>query len=304
MFSGLKLAFQSFKKNISDYLGIAFVFGVIVFLGVLLSEFLLGSLFSFIIVIIPAIISLKFCAFHSYNKEEVDFKNMKIGFLTFFKSIRIYSMVVLKPILISLALGLVVFSFFYSYAVEVASETMPNLYNDLLNVETMLYVYEDMMKIEQVKSLFNIGLVVSFIVGYITCFALKLKRDFIPFIAFEMPINSKRAIDMNKKMINNNYFKFFVSHLVVEIMYLIPLALAFFVYYIMSSNEVYSPTTIFVVSSMAFCVLSSPISMLKQLHYVGDYKVYSKPMKEDFDNELKNILKEIEDLQKKINNKN
>ena len=43
--------------------------------------------------------------------------------------------------------------------------------------------------------------------------------------------------------------------------------------------------------------------MIKQLHYIHSYKEYSKPYKEDFDNELKNVIKEIEELQKIINKK-
>jgi len=304
MFSDLKLAFQSFKKNKGDYLAISFVFGVMLFAGVLLSEFLLGPVFSFIILIIPAIISLKFCAFNSYNKEEVEFKNMKIGFITFFKSVKVYFIVIFKPLLISLIVGILMFSFFYTPAIEIASETMPNLYNDLLNVDTMMYAYEDMFKIEKVRNLLCLGLIVTFIASYVIYFSLKLKRDFIPFVAFEMPINSKRAIDMNKKMVKGNYMKLFISNIIVELAYLIPLGVAVLLGVALNSNEIYSNATIILVSSMAFCVISGPISLYKQLHYVYNYKTYSKPMKEDFDNELKNILKEIEELQKKINNKN
>ena len=54
---------------------------------------------------------------------------------------------------------------------------------------------------------------------------------------------------------------------------------------------------------MAFCVLAGVVALIKQLHYIYNYRSYSKPFKEDFDNELKNIIKEIEDLQKKINKK-
>lgn len=301
MFNDLKLSFQLFKKNIADYLSVSFVFGVLLFIGVLLSEFLIGPLFAFVVMIIPSIISLKFVAFHSYNKEEIEFKNMKIGFMTFFKSIKVYSLVILKPFLIAFGVGILLFSFFYSSAFEIASQSIPNLYNKLMNVDTMMYAYEDMVSIERVRSLMVIGGIVSFVIGYIIYFSLKLKRDFVPFFAFEMPINSKRAIDMNYKMVKGNYFKLFVSNGVVELMYLIPVGFAALVAFLLSANEVYSLTTIVLVSAMVFCVFAGPVSMIKQMHYVHNYKTYAKPMKDDFDNELKNILKEIEDLQKKIN---
>ena len=300
MFNDLKLAFQSFKRNIGDYLAISFVFGVMLFIGVLLSEFLVGPLVSFVMVGIPAIISLKFCAFHSHNKDQVEYKNMKIGFLTIFKSIKIYFIVILKPLLIAFFIGVLIFSFFYSSAVEMASQTLPNIYENLLNIDTMKYAYEDMWKIEKVKEMLVAGAIISLIASYLIYFSLKLKRDFIPFVAFEMPINSKRAVDMNAKMVKENYFKLFLSNLAVVLMFLIPIGLAYLTSVGLSSNEVYSETTIRLVSSIVLCVLAGPVATIKQLHYVYNYKSYSKPFKEDFDNELRNIIKEIEDLQKKI----
>ena len=95
MFNDLKLAFQSFKKNVGEYLAVSFIFGVMLLVGVLLSTFLVGPLIAFVIVGIPAIISLKFCVFHSYNKESIEIKNMKIGFYTFFKSLKIYFIICL-----------------------------------------------------------------------------------------------------------------------------------------------------------------------------------------------------------------
>lgn len=304
MFNDLKLSFQSFKKNIADYLSISFVFSVLLFVGVLLSEFCVDPIISFVAVVIPAIISLKFCAFHANNKEQIEFKNMKIGFLTFFKSIKIYLIVILKPFLIAFGVSTGVFSLFYYKAFEISAASIPDLYNKLLNADTMMYAFEDMQKIEGVKTILAVGVIVSLIAAYFVCFSCKLKRDFIPFVAFEMPINSKKAVDMNYKMVKGNYFKLFVSNLVVDLMYLVPVGLCALTAYLLSLNEIYSLSTIYLVSSMVLCVFSGPVSMIKQIHYVYSYKTYSKPMKEDFDNELKNILKEIEELQKKINNKN
>ena len=301
MFNNLKLALQSFKRNWQDYLAISFVFSVILFVGVLLGQLVVGPLIAFIIVFIPAIISLKFCAFHSYNKSQVEYRSLKIGFLTFFKSLKIYFIVIFKPVLIGFLVGCVAYSCFLSPAMDIASETIPNLAESLANYDTFAYTYEEMMQIDEVKNLMTIGLIVSVAVGYLVCFALKLKRDFIPFVAFEMPINSKRAIVMNGRILKGNYFKFFVSALIVVLMFVLPLAAAYLANVMLASNDTLSPTTISLISILVFCVLAGPIIMLKQLHYIHSYKEYSKPYKEDFDNELKNVIKEIEELQKIIN---
>ena len=90
------------------------------------------------------------------------------------------------------------------------------------------------------------------------------------------------------------------ANLTVNLLFVIPAVLAYITKTALSSNEVYSPTTIMLVSSLVFCVVAGPIATIKQLHYSHAYKSYSKPFKEDFDNELKNVIKEIEKLQKII----
>jgi len=296
LFNNLKLALQSFKRNWQDYLAISFVFSAILFIGVLLGHFVVGTLLAYIIIFIPAIISLKFCAFHSYDKPQVEYRSLKIGFITFFKSIKIYFIVILKPILISLLIGGLLYSSFLSSAINISSETIPNLMESLSNYDTFAYTYEEMLQINEVKNLLNIGLIASLIVGYLIYFSLKLKRDFIPFIAFEMPITSKRAIAMNQRVLKGNYFKFFISNLLVVLLFVLPIGITYLAKESLASNEVFSQTTITLISSLVFCVLAGPIALIKQLHYIYSYKEYSKPYKEDFDNELKNVIKEIEEF--------
>ena len=302
MFTNLKLAFNSFKKNWQDYLAISFVFGVITFIGVLIGKTMIGMLLAYIIIAIPAIISLKFVAFQSYDKPKVEYRSLKVGFITFFKSIKIYFIVILKPFFIGLLVGIIVYSIFLSNGINIASETIPNLMETLSHHSTFEYAYEEMLAIEKVKNLLNIGEIVSIVVGFLVYFCFKLKRDFIPLMAFEMPISSKRAITMNDKILKGKYVKFLLTSLFIVLLFAIPGGLAYLTKYLMSRNEILSDTTIYFISSIVFCVLSAPLALYKQLFYIASYKEYSKPFKEDFDNELKNVIKEIEELQKMINN--
>lgn len=304
MFEDLKLAYQSFKKNWMDYLAISFVFGVITFIGFLVGQSILGLFLAYVLIAIPAIISLKFCAFQSYNKTKVEYRSLKIGFMTFFKSIKIYFLVILKPLLWSLFGGIVCYSIFMSSAINMASETLPNIMNELANYETTLYAYNEMLKIDNVRTIMQVGVIVSLILGLIIYFVIKLKRDFIPFIAFEMPITSKRAIAMNEKVLKGKYVKFLISNLLVELLYIAPIALSYLTFKGLSSNAIYSSFTITAVTGAVMLILSSPITTFKQLHYIHCYKTLAKPYKEDFDNELKNVIKEIEALQKMIDKNN
>ncbi len=301
MYNDLKLALQSFKRSWKDYLSISFVFSMIIFIGILLGNFVLGMLIGFIIVIIPAIISLKFCAYQAHDKQEVQYRSLKIGFITFFKSLRIYLLVIFKPLLISFLIGLVIYSLFLDRAIVEAGQSIEGLTEALANYETFQYTYNKMLEIENVKKILTFGQYTSLIVGYLIFFLLKLKRDFIPFIAFEMPINSKRAVSINGKILEKKkYLAFAIVNLTILAMFILPLVIALLVRMGLQSNEVLSPTTINLLTMLSFVVTCSPVVMLQQLHYAHAYKTYSKPYKEDFNNELKNVLKEMEELVKKI----
>lgn len=301
----LKLTFQSFKRSFVDYLAISFVFAMIAFLGILLGHLLIGLLFSFIVVIIPAIISLKFCIHQAYDKPQVEYKSLKIGFLTFFKSIRVYFIVILKPLIIGFLIGVFTYSFFLESAISIAEQTMPNLTEALKDYDAFYYTYQDMLEIGDVKRILNVGMLVSFGVGYLVYFAIKLKRDFIPFIAFEMPISGKRAVVMNNKMLEKKkYFKFLLVNLLILGMFIIPLTISYFTKVALETNIVFSELTVNLIMTLVFCITASPIIVLKQIHYMYAYKSYSKPFKEDFNAELQNVIKEIEELAKKIDKNN
>ena len=305
LFNDLKLAFQSFKKNWVDYLAISFVFSMIVYIGILIGQAITGLLISFIVVIVPAIIGLKFCVFQAYGKSQVEYRSLKIGFLTFFKSIKVYFIVILKPLLIGFFIGLVVYSLFLESALRVATETIPNIMESLVDYDTFYYTYEEMIKISDVKRILDIGKIVSVGSGYLIAFCLKLKRDFIPFLAFEIPINSKRAIAMNNSFLEKKkYFKFLLVNLIILLLFALPAGLAYLTKIGMQANEVFSDNTIGLIMVLVFIVLASPIITLKQLHYVYSYKTYSRPFKEDFNNELKNVIKEMEEIAKKIDKNN
>lgn len=301
MFNDLKLALQSFKRSWKDYLSISFVFSMIVFIGILLGNLVLGLLIGFIIIIIPAIISLKFCAYQAHDKQEVQYRSLKIGFLTFFKSLRIYLLVILKPLFIGFVVGLIIYSLFLDKAIVEASQSIEGLTESLSNYETFKYTYNKMLEIDGVNKILTLGQYISLIAGFLIFFLLKLKRDFIPFIAFEMPINSKRAVSINGKILEKKkYIIFAFVNLIILAMFIVPITIALLIRMGLQSNEVLSLTTINLLTVLSFVILCSPIVMLQQLHYAYAYKAYSKPYKEDFNNELKNVLKEMEELAKKI----
>lgn len=305
MFSEFKLAFQSFKKNWADYLSMSFVFAMIVFIGLLVGQMIGWLLIALIFVVIPAIISLKFCIYQAYDKPNVEYKSFKIGFLTLFKSIRVYFVVILKPLLIGLGIAFLVYYIFFLAGINVASETMPGLLESIENAEAFAYTIEEMLQIKEVNEIITAGTIVSLVIGFFVYFCLKLKRDFIPFVAFEMPINSKRAVKMNGNILKKKqYVKFLVPNLVILFMFLIPGAVSFLIKLGLETNEVLSPTTIGLLTTLSFIVLASPIITFQQIHNLYAYKNYAKPFKEDFNNELKNVIKEMEELAKKIDKNN
>ena len=106
---------------------------------------------------------------------------------------------------------------------------------------------------------------------------------------------------MNGNMLKKKqYIKFLIPNLVILAMFLIPGGIAFLVKLWLETNEVLSPTTVGLMTTLAFLIFAAPIITFSQLHYLYAYKNYAKPFKEDFNNELKNVIKEMEELAKKI----
>ena len=83
----------------------------------------------------------------------------------------------------------------------------------------------------------------------------------------------------------------FRKYLNILIVFAIPFALAILTKVLLETNEIFSPTTVNLLMTLVFCVFGAPIITFKQLHYVFSYKSYSKPLKEDFNNELKNVMR-------------
>lgn len=311
MWTSLKLAFQTFKKKWTDYLAVSFIFGVVSFIGILIGTAIfkdkfigpvpVGLCITFLLIAIPMVVGLKFCAFQSYDKNQVEIKSLKIGFITFFKSIKVYLLVILKGLIIALIVYSFIDSLFTVFAIDAVGDKLPGAFENLLNISTSEYTYQQMLEIEESKRILDLGKIIGCVVAFAIVFVTKLKRDFIPFIAFEMPITSARAIAVNEKVLKGKFVRFLLNNVLILLMLLVPGAITGLVYLAMKSNEVLSPNTVMLICSVVMCILSSPIIVFQQIHYIHAYRELSKPYKEDFDNELKNVLKEIEEIQKMLN---
>ena len=103
MIDNIKQTFIKFKKHPVEYLTVSIIFAFIAYLGILLGNMFLGSLgniIGFIFVIIPILIGLKYATYYAVIKGKFEPKLMKVGFLTYFRSIRVYLLVILKPLAI------------------------------------------------------------------------------------------------------------------------------------------------------------------------------------------------------------
>ena len=52
----------------------------------------------------------------------------------------------------------------------------------------------------------------------------------------------------------------------------------------LETNEVFSNSTVMLITLLVFVLLASPVVIVWQLYYVYAYKSHSKPFKEDFNN--------------------
>ena len=88
----IKITIRKFKENIYENITVSLMFSFLTFLSILIGYLLvkdIGILLSFIALIIPMIIGLKYITYYAYNHLKFDYKLAKIGFMTYFKSIRV-----------------------------------------------------------------------------------------------------------------------------------------------------------------------------------------------------------------------
>ncbi len=300
MIKGLKLTFEKFKKNIWDYLNVSLAFSLFTFLFLFIGYLILqdiGVILAFVFLVIPLLMGYKYLIFAAYHQGKVKTKLFKVGFMTYFKSMRIYFSVILKPLFMALISSLVV-TFLGSFVVMLYLRFAGIIAFDVVPTREMLI---EIISGNEISTLIlNITSFVSIVVSIIIFFLTKISRNSIVYLAYEVPLSVENAEATCKKMIKGNYFKVLFSKLLISSLYVFPLVICYVLYKFVLIEPVFLESTAYYVIAAVFFLLSSPIFALKQLNSVATYRRLSKPFEEDFKKEIEKLIKEIDKRKKEL----
>ncbi len=298
MIDNIKQTFIKFKKHPVEYLTVSIIFAFIAYLGILLGNMFLGSLgniIGFIFVIIPILIGLKYATYYAVIKGKFEPKLMKVGFLTYFRSIRVYLLVILKPLAIAMVTTLLVeiLGSFVNVGILYFSE--PSMFQ----AEAFIG-YEEMMKLLSENELSgliaNITTIVALATGYIVFIVAKSTRNFIPYFAFEVPLKLTSAEIVNKKIVSQNHKQYFFSNVLIGLLFIIPFVIVFSLKEYVFISETLNPDTVTLALIGILLVLASPIFTLLQINNILAYKKLSKPYDDELKKEIVNVMREIKNM--------
>lgn len=297
---------KSFKDNKYEYLGLSLVFCLMLFATFLIGYFIpFTSILVFIFVDIPLIMGFKHFIWFGPASGETLIDGFKVslicGYLNFVSYIKIFITTNLKAILMAI-LAFIMVSIAGSFVLEgLFSNEIENIYNLVGSNANVDELYQAFISNETLFNAFMLTGVIATIVAFITYFILKLNRALLPYTSFLRLTNlegksMEGVINHTKKMIHMNKFKYYYKSILYHLLYLIPVGCTLLIYFLLSSNPVYSPVTIYLISSLTFFVTMFPAILFVELNY----RNYCIEINQQFLKEHKKMLNDaINDLDKK-----
>lgn len=292
----IKDTFRTFWKNKEDYLLLALSFSFISYILLLIGHLIfqdIGIILSFILLVLPLLIGMKFLIFNAYPKGKISFSHLRVGFMTYSKSIRVYLYSISKPLFNAFiaSIGVILVGSIITI-VHLASSGQVDL--------TYSLAYQDVANLIENDSFASlvtyISNLVSIIAFIITFLLYKLNKNFIMYMAFEVPLDSKKAEKLSKEMIKGYYFKYLFSKILISSLLVFPFAAIYYLTNYVLDPEVLTQTTILYLNAAVFFLLAGPVFIFLQINNVVTYKKLSIKYRRSFQKEIDKLVKKIEKM--------
>lgn len=253
---------KSFKENKADYLGLSFVFCIILSITFLVGYFVpLLSILVFIFVDIPLLMGYKHFIWFGPASGETLMDGFKVslicGYLNFVSYIKIFIATNLKPLLI--AIGMMFLSTFVgAYVIQFTlAEEMQAVIDSLASTTTTQQMIDVITSNEAIKNGMLITEGIALAVALLAFYIVKLNRSLLPYVSFLRLTNLEGksmdgVIAHTKRILKTNRFKYYLRATACHLLYVIPVGLAVLVYFALSNNPVYSLTTLELISALTF----------------------------------------------------
>lgn len=303
MLKNIKKSIKTFKTHTYELLTVSVAFAFLIYLTIMLSFSLFGGIgiiIGFVFIIIQLLIGLKYTVYNTIVNQKVEYKNMKVGFITYSRSMKLYLLTIIKPLFLSCFMFLILSFMTSGLVVGVLNSADPNFLVEASNMENIQAIIDANPLTKQIT---QIGLVISSIISIVTFFVAKANRNFMPLMAFEIPLNVVKAEEMNKKITKEKKWTYFFNRLAIYLLFFIPLfVVLLFLKFVLIGDTLQINTVVFVILGV-FMLIASPIFTFLQISDVHAYREQIKPYEDDFKKEMDSILKEILEVMDEINKK-
>ena len=253
---------KSFKENKADYLGLSFVFCIILSITFLVGYFLpLLAVLIFVFVDIPLLMGYKHFIWFGPASGETLMDGFKVslicGYLNFVSYMKIFIASNLKPLLIAV-LMLFVSTFVGAYVIQFTlPEEMAMIMESISDNSTSDQMIDLFMNNEAINKAMTITGIVALVVSLLTFYIVKLNRALLPYVSFLRLTNLEGksmdgVIAHTKRILKTNRLKYYLRATVCHLLFVIPVGISLLVYFVLSTNPVYSLTTLELISALAF----------------------------------------------------
>lgn len=253
---------KSFKDNKADYLGLSFIFCIILAITFVVGYFLpFLSIFIFILVDIPLLMGYKHFIWFGPASGETLIDGFKVslvcGYLNFISYMKIFITTNLKPLLLALG-AMFISTFVGSYILQFA---LPQEIEALTKMATDSTAYQDLFNAMMENGALKTGVLivegVSFVVALLTFYFAKLSRTLLPYVSFLRLTNLEGksmdgVIAHTRRLLKGKRINYYLKATACHLLYVIPIGICVLVYFVLAKNPVYSSTTLDLISAISF----------------------------------------------------
>lgn len=266
---------KSFKDNKLEYLGLALVYCVMLFITFVMAYFVpILAILLFIVIDIPLIMGFKHFIWFGPASGETLMDGFKVsmicGYLNFVSYLKIFITSNLKAIGLGLA-TLAGVAFSGSFALSFMYKEEIALINEQYGAGTYVDLMDAFYLNDSIRNAMSIIGIVALVAGFIVFYIFKLNRALLPYVSFLRLTNlegksMEGVISHTKKVLALKRWTYYLKATLYHLLYLVPVGLYILVSELMLNNPVYSFTTIDLISGLTFFVAMFPAVLFVELN--------------------------------------
>lgn len=253
---------KSFKDNKAEYLGLSFIFGMILCIAFVVSYFLPWiSILLLVFAFIPLLMGYKHFIWFGPASGETLMDGFKVslicGYLNFVSYIKILFTSNIRAILWGIGamfVGVFAGSNILQHALAGEIEMVTKGLGDNPTVDQL---FDAFYSNGAIRYGMNLVTICAFLFSFLVFYFVKLKRILLPYVSF-LRLTNLEGKSMNgvithtNKILKGKRIRFYFKSTVCHLLYIVPFGISILVYLFLSKNPVYSDTTLSLVTVVAF----------------------------------------------------